>query len=215
MRPAKGPLGTFLGAHASAEVQFAAGALTMACFLFQVDLAIRGLQILGFLVLNGLSGRRVRVLSYVLTAAGVVFFNLLLREGKVLATVLGLPLTLGALTSGVTKATVLVGTIAMSQFSVRGDLQLPGRLGGLVGRTLGYFERIMSERRRVERRDIIGSIDRILGDVYAEGLAGAGAGVPRVRTTFAGAAVLLAVSALAWAPLLAVTITGHALIWGR
>jgi hypothetical protein len=215
VRPAAGPLGVFLGSRASAQLQFAAGALAMIGFLFQVDLAIRGVEIVAFLLLNALCGRRVRVGTYLVAAAGVVFFNLLLREGRVIVTVLGFPVTMAALTSGVAKATVLTGTIAMSQFSVRGDLRLPGRFGGLIGRTLAYFERIMSERRRVERRDIIGSVDRILSEVYAEGIRTASGAVRAVRTTAAGAVVLAGIAAVSWGPLLAVTILGKAPIWGR
>jgi 1,4-dihydroxy-2-naphthoate octaprenyltransferase len=106
VRPAAGPLGVFLGSRASAQLQFAAGALAMIGFLFQVDLAIRGVEIVAFLLLNALCGRRVRVGTYLVAAAGVVFFNLLLREGRVIVTVLGFPVTMAARTSGVAKATV-------------------------------------------------------------------------------------------------------------
>ena len=150
------------GVYASPHALFICGALLFPPFLLQQDVVVRAGLILGFMLLNALSGKRVRFFQFVVVAVGIVMFNLLIPTGKVLATPLGLPLTEGALKSGLMKATAMTGLLALSQFSIRPSLRLPGRFGGLVGRSLFYFEAIMNERSTVDRKDIIGSIDTLL-----------------------------------------------------
>jgi heptaprenyl diphosphate synthase len=153
--------------RASAQALFVCGALLFPPFLLQQDLVIRAFVIVLFMVLNALAGKRVRLLQFVAVAAGIVLFNLVIPTGRVLVMTLGLPVTEGALKSGLMKATAMTGLIVLSQFSIRPDLRLPGRIGGLVGRSLFYFEAIMNERRKIDRKDIIGSIDALLVSVSA------------------------------------------------
>ena len=205
--------GAFMRAHATPRVLFACGALVFPSFLLQQDIVIRVAQVLLFIGLCAMSGRRVRPLQYLVVAAGIVVFNLVIPTGRVLLSVLGLPLTAGALRSGLLKATAMTGLIALSQFSIRSDLRIPGRIGGILGRSLFYFEKIMSRRGAVDRRDIIGSIDALLLDVHrpadaeAPRFPGAGRSTPRgvlflslvVCVNWGALAVtLLHLSPLAW-----------------
>ena len=169
MNPSSGPLGGFLSTRVSAGWQFAAGALLMAGFLAQADLVLRAAEFAALLVLARLSGRRLRPLPYLVVSAGVIASNLLVPIGRELAMVLGFAITETALKSGVAKALALVGMIAASQFSIRPDLRLPGSFGGLLARSLMYFQRIMAERRRIDRRDVVGSIDAVLLEVHGAG----------------------------------------------
>jgi hypothetical protein len=209
-----GPLGRFLSSRVPAVVQFAAGALMMAGFLAQRDLMLRGAEFIAFLALARLTGRRLRLLSYLLVSAGIVAFNLIIPVGRELFSVLGFPVTESALKSGVAKALTLVGMIAASQFSIRPDLRIPGRFGGLLARSLLYFQLIMAERRRINRRDVIGSIDAVLMDVH-----GAGAvlldDAPAVPTRASGVLVLAGIVCLTWVPLAATLAAGRAPFWGR
>lgn len=193
----------------SPGVLFATGALLLPAFLFQQDPGVRGLQILLFLGLNALAGRRIRIVQILVVTAGIVAFNLLIPTGRVLLTVLGLPITETALRAGVLKATAVVGMIAISQFALRGDLRIPGKIGGLIGRSLGYFERVVSMRARIDRKNVIGSIDAILFEVQSPAGTG-GQDSERARgegpshNKCPGTAVLLALvvivqwAALAW-----------------
>jgi heptaprenyl diphosphate synthase len=155
--------------RASAEGLFVCGALIFPPFLLQQDLVIRACVIVLFMVLNALGGKRVRLLQFAAVSAGIVLFNLVIPTGRVLVTTLGLPVTEGALKSGLLKATAMTGLIVLSQFSIRPDLRLPGRIGGLIGRSFFYFEAIMNERQKIDRKDIIGSIDALLLSVTAAG----------------------------------------------
>lgn len=182
----------------SARALFVAGALLLPAFLLQQDPVVRVLQILLFLGLNAVGGRRIRILQILIVSAGIVGFNLLIPTGKVLLSVLGLPITEAALRAGIAKATAVVGMIAISQFSLRADLRIPGRVGGLIGRSLMYFERIMSRRARIDRKDIVGSIDRLLLEVQGEGADPAAGGAPPRGTRRGGGLILGAVVAANW-----------------
>jgi heptaprenyl diphosphate synthase len=189
---------SFMTTNASPRVLFLAGALLFPAFLLQQDIAIRALQIALFMVLNAISGKRIRFLQYFIVAAGIVVFNLVIPTGRVLLSVIGLPITEGALKSGLLKATAMTGLIALSQFSIRSDLRLPGRIGGLIGQSLFYFEKIMGERRRIERKDIIGSIDTVLLEIYSAGIVEKSATKTRAHSTLPGLAVLSSVVLINW-----------------
>jgi len=90
--------------------------------------------------------------------------------GRVLFEVGPMPITEVALRNGVLKGLTIVGLVFISLFSVRSDLKLPGRLGGLVARLFYYFERIMEGRHKIEARRLIGSIDEVLTSIYAPGI---------------------------------------------
>lgn len=209
-----GPLGRFLSTRVPAGMQFGAGALLMAGFIAQSDLVLRAVEFAAFLALVRLSGRRLRPLPYLVMSAGVIASNLVVPIGRELASVLGLAITETALKSGVAKALTLVGMIAASQFSIRPDLRLPGRFGGLLARSLLYFQLIMAERRRIDRRDPIGSIDALLLEVHGARTTGRG-GESRILTTAAGVFVLAGIVSLTWVPLAATLLLGGPPFWGR
>lgn len=192
---------------------FVCGALVFPSFLLQQDIVIRAFQVVLFVCLCALSGRRVRPLQYLVVAAGIVAFNLVIPTGRVVLAVVGLPVTEGALKSGLLKATAMTGLIALSQFSIRSDLRIPGRIGGILGRSLFYFERIMSERRKVDRRDIIGSIDALLLEVHRAPARGETRAASTSRSTARGVLVLSVLVALNWGAL-ALTLL-HPRLFGR
>jgi hypothetical protein len=198
MKPVSPGRKSFMAATTSPRMLFLAGAVLFPAFLLQQDIVVRALQIVVFLVLNLLSGKRIRLIQYLVVAAGIVVFNLVIPTGRVLVSVLDLSITEGALKSGLLKATAMTGLIALSQFSIRSDLRLPGRIGGLIGRSLFYFEKIMGERRRIDRKDIIGSIDALLIEVHAAGTVEQAATGRQVRSTLPGLAILTAVVAVNW-----------------
>jgi hypothetical protein len=199
--------------YATSRALLATGLVLFPAFILQHDLVLRAAQILFFTGLNALTGRRARLVQFLVMTTGIVFFNLVIPTGKVLVAVFGFPLTEGALKSGLFKATAMIGLIALSQFAVRSELRLPGVIGGLVGRSFFYFEKIMGAQRRIDRKDIIGSIDRILVEVQGAGAAGTRhASHPR-RSTFAGILVLAAIVIVNWGAL-AFTIVHPLPFWG-
>ena len=187
---------------------FLAGALLIPAFLFQTFLPVRLLQVLLFIALALLSGRRLRPATLLGLSAGIVLMNLLVPFGRVLFNAGPLPVTSGALHSGLLKATTVAGLLYLSLFSIRSDLPLPGLLGGLLGRVIWYFERILETPKRLDRRDLIGSLDRLLGEISRDDPPGPGpAGYPAdgggpARTGPAGWLLLLVLVGLNWGALL-------------
>jgi hypothetical protein len=204
------------GVHASPEALFFCGALLFPPFLMQQDVVVRAGLILVFMLLTALAGKRVRLLQSAVVAACIVLFNLVIPTGKVLAAPLGLLVTEGALKGGLMKATAMTGLISLSQFSIRPSLRLPGRFGGLVGRSFFYFEAIMSERRTINRRDIIGSIDALLlsvGTATQSSFAGSASSAVSPRQGVTGYVVLVLLVAAHWG-LFAFTVVHPRLFWG-
>ena len=104
------------------------------------------------------------------------------------------------------------GLIALSQFSIRRDLRFPGRIGGLVGRSLFYFERIMSERKRIDRKNLITSLDALFFETQGQGEA---SGEIEARgTPTLGGTLFLALLVLGNWALLALGLAGSPLLWG-
>jgi len=114
----------------------------------------------------------------------------------------------------VAKALALVGMIAASQFSIRPDLRLPGSFGGLLARSLMYFQLIMAQRRRIDRRDVVGSIDTVLLEVHGAGAVPRDAAAPAPLTP-AGILVLAGIVCLTWVPLAATVLLGGPPFWGQ
>ena len=192
---------------------FLAGALLFPAFLLQQDLGIRLLQVGFFFLLNALCGRRVRFLPHLVVGLGIVVFNLIIPTGRVIIAVAGLPVTSGALRGGVAKATAVIGMIALSQFAIRAGLRLPGPLGGLVGRSLYYFESIMAKRRSVDRKKLIESIDSLLLDLQGEADQDP-RDDPRSRTSASGFLFLSLLVTANWAALLCSALK-PGLLWSR
>jgi hypothetical protein len=219
MNGRKTAFGKLMDAHATPRLLFVCGVLLFPAFLFQADLGIRVAQVAAFFALSALTGRRVRIVQIALVALGIVAFNLVIPTGRVILSVFGLHITDEALRGGVAKATAVIGMIALSQLSIRSDLRLPGRLGGLIGRTFLYFERIMGERRRLGRDRILEKIDELLLQVH--GMGGPSSdpeASPAVReaprTTLAGYLTLGTLVGVNWG-LLLLTRLHPGLIWAR
>ena len=206
-------LASFLDGNTTAESLFIAGALALPSFLFQPDLGIRCIQTAVFIALDALCGMRVRPLQTLVAALGILAFNLVIPSGRVISTIVGFPLTDGALRGGVAKATAVIGMIALSRFSIRRALRLPGAFGGLLGRTLFYFERIMSYGKRIDRRNLMESIDALL---FSAGSAASMDSRPRrrERLTLPGFALLFFIVAANWAAVL-LRALNQVVLWPR
>ncbi len=226
MNRAAGRFAAFLTRSVTAQALFAAGALLFPAFLFQGDLGVRWAQVLLFIVLAWLSGRRIRVFQTLLVAAAIVGSSLLIPEGLELLPIRGrIGVTDIALRDGMARATAVTGMIAISQFSIRPDLRLPGTLGGVLARSLLYFERIMARGKGMRRASLLRDIDDLLLSVHGSAAAqrsegarpvGAVPGMPAPsgRSTPAGIALLVCIVGINWA-VLGVTHLHPGLLWAR
>ena len=146
----------------------AAGLLVVPAFVFQEQPVIRAAQAAAFVVLAAATGRRVRVLPPVLITIAAVAAHLLVPSGRLLAELGPLKITLGSIRLGVQKATLLVGLVYLSRFSVRSGLVLPGSFGRLLVRMFYYFEQLSREWPR-SRGSLIDRLDGVLLAAFAAG----------------------------------------------
>jgi heptaprenyl diphosphate synthase len=149
------------------------------------------------------AGKKIKWMYFVIMVSSITFFNLLTPMGRVLVSVGPITITGGALRNGVMKGFTIIGLVFISLFSIRPDLRLPGRLGGLLVRLFYYFERIVeTKRQKLEARRIIGSIDDILDSLYQPGRPQQPPAEAAAMTTAAGAVFMATAVAGNWALLL-------------
>lgn len=137
---------------------FVVGLLAIPSLVFQTSLPLKWLHILLFMLLSAAAGKRVRLLPNIVMITGIVGANLITPVGRVLLSVAGLPITLGALQNGLDRAALLIGMIYISRFSIRKGFCLPGKVGALLSLVFFYLERIL-EGERLSRGKLLEKID--------------------------------------------------------
>ncbi len=200
MRVKSLPLGPLEG-NVGPRDMFIAAALVFPVFILQRDPGIRILQTFSFLILNAVFGRRMGIWSILIASFSITSFHLVFPSGRVFASPAGIPLTEGALRSGIMKSTAVIGMTALSRLSIWPDLRFPGRIGGIIARSFFYFHRIMSGKNGISRKDPIASIDRLLLDAHRGSGGGRTRSVQR-STTSAGFFWLAVAVTINWAALI-------------
>ena len=175
---------------------FLAGMFLIPAFLFQSSLAVKVVQAVLFAVLATLAGKRIKLGYFGFLMLSITFFNLLSPWGKVLFTVGPFRVTEGALEAGFLKSFTIIGLVFISLFTIRPELRIPGRLGGIIAKVFLYFERILEGKRRVEPKRFIASIDDILLGLYRPGMRAELPPQSAVKTTSSGYIVIFLLLAL-------------------
>lgn len=142
------------------------GLLIAATFLMQDSLVVRAGEVALLILLHRIVVGRVKVLPIAAILLGVTGVHLLAPHGKVLLEPLGLPVTEGALKLGLFKGLFLIGLIYISRCFVSSRINMPGRIGTLLGLTLSYFEELTSYRGKLTRKNIWGQVDSLLLSVW-------------------------------------------------
>jgi heptaprenyl diphosphate synthase len=148
---------------------FFTGLVIIPLYLLTDHFLLRALQAAAFFALALLSGKRIRPLYFIMLTAGVTFFNLLTPFGKVLFYIGFFPVTEGALRFGLFKGLTISGLVFISLFSVRKDLILPGKLGGVFAKLFYYFERLLEGKKKIRLKTFIADIDGILEAIHVPG----------------------------------------------
>jgi hypothetical protein len=150
---------------------FATGLLLAPAIILQQNLLVKGAQAALFFVLAVISvstGRRRLFLGSLIFVTTTIVVNLMSPVGRVLLRIGPLPITRGALTVGISKATTLACLLYLSRFCVRSTVRLPGRPGRYVSDTLAYLNRLLAGRKGVSRRNLVQRLDEIFDSVYEE-----------------------------------------------
>jgi heptaprenyl diphosphate synthase len=139
-----------------------AGFIMLTAFLFNPSTLTRGIQFLFFGLYARLTGKKIRPLFTLSIMAAVVFCNLLVPYGRILAEFGPFRLTQGSLLSGLHKAITLEGLFFLSRAVIGPDLRFPGRFGFFIGESFRLFERLMEQKGRITRTRFIEGIDALL-----------------------------------------------------
>ncbi len=181
---------------------FVTGMLCIPGYLFQDTLWVRLVQVGVFGLLATMNGKRIKWLYFVGMVVSIAFFNLLTPIGRVLYRIGPFIVTAGALEQGILKGMTIVGLVFISLFSIRPDLKLPGRLGGLIGWVFLYYERILEGKRKLQARHLISSIDEVLDGLFAPGEVAGERETAAVRSTPVGYLFAVGLVGVTWASLL-------------
>jgi len=143
---------------------FIAG-LLMALIFIVTPLTARVVLFLVFCVFTRLMGKKINPLITLIIMAGIVFFNVLVPYGKVLAVFGPLRITQGSLLAGLEKAVTLEGLLMLSRACIRSDLKLPGTIGSLLGESLRILELMRNKKGLIRRKHIIAGIDQMMQEI--------------------------------------------------
>ncbi|WP_136808598.1 hypothetical protein [Desulfosediminicola flagellatus] len=141
---------------------FILGVATLPAFLFQEKLLYRCLATIFFLLLALYSGKKIRPLPALLLLASITAAALLVPYGKVLVTILGWPITVGALKMGFSRGVLLLGLLYLSKVSVVHGLALPGAIGQGISKVFFYLDRFSENCSMISVRDLPGTLDKLL-----------------------------------------------------
>lgn len=155
------------------------------------------------LVLAAAANVHLRVGRTVIFFGAVVAFNVLSPAGRVLLTVLRVPVTDGALALGVAKASGLASLLLLSKIAIRPNLQLPGRFGRLVARMLRYLRALLALDLSVLARRPLTGLDTALLDLQNTAdppgpAARSGDTIPRSHSELSAVLVVTVIVVLSW-----------------
>jgi heptaprenyl diphosphate synthase len=202
---------------------FIAALAAMPALLFNPDTLTRVFQFFFFWFLAWLSGRKCSPLVTLLIMAAIVFFNLLVPYGRLIASLGFFRITAGSLLAGIHRAATLEALVMLSRAAIRPDLALPGVFGEILGESFRLFGQITERGVAVRGGGICSGIDRLMlelsgeappvsagdGSVPAVGAAPPRSGVPAARRVSPPALAFLALAVLlSWLPLIIRGIAG-------
>ncbi len=150
------------------KFKFICGLIMIPAFVFQPNLLLITFEAVLFMILSGISGKRIRILPNIIMLAGITAANLITPIGYVLAEIGPVKITAGALASGLQKSFMLIGLIYISRYSIRQGLSFPGRIGSLVSLVFYYFERI-TEGERLGKEGLFSKLDQKILALYSAG----------------------------------------------
>ncbi len=136
-------------------------ALTL-LILFLPDAGHKAVLTLAAGILLVAGGGRIRLIPTLSVSLGIVFFNLLSPFGRVVIEPLGLPITAGALETGIKKALSLEGMLFASRWALSAGVSLSGKAGSLMERIAAFLSYLTGCRPKLDRKDLVASVDSIM-----------------------------------------------------
>jgi len=189
---------SFLLQNLSPGILFLAGVLSLPPFLFTESLIDKGLLTGFYFLCAGLSGKRIKTFPNLIAFLGITAANLITPLGQVIFYLGTFPVTLGALRLGAFKAFTLLGMIALSRFTLRSYVPVPGRLGAVLSRMFFYFERITERKFQLRRTRIWEDLKTLIQEVSQEGMGHRPQAAGPSRTTLPGCLFVFLFLTVSW-----------------
>jgi heptaprenyl diphosphate synthase len=177
-----------------------AGLLMIPALVFNPNTYGRIAQFFLFWLFAWLTGKKQRPVLTIIVLFSITAFNLLVPYGRLLFSLGTFRITEGALLAGLHRAVTLEGLIALSGAVIRRDLRLPGVLGELIGESFRLFVLLSEWKRLFNRKDILGSLDRLMLELSEAEAPPEYSLPPAVKSRPAGIIILSASVILAWTP---------------
>lgn len=140
-------------------------AALVAMFFLDSVPAVYGIAVLALILLLA-KKKKVRILPSFIIILSVTFFSLLVPHGKIFFEVGKFKVTEGALLSGLLRSGRLCGTLFLSKLVVDRNLKLPSKAGRFMNLVFHYFEKLSSDKTKMELKNLINCIDRRLLSVF-------------------------------------------------
>jgi hypothetical protein len=113
-----------------------------------------------------ISGKKFSLLTMLIVSAGIILTNLLVPSGKVLLRIGPLAVTEFALIEGIMKALTFEGLMLISKASIMPGLKIPGTLGGIVGSSFLYYDRIVEYKGKIRASNLSKDADTMMREVW-------------------------------------------------
>ena len=144
----------------------AGGALLAFAFLFERTLSVKLAMFFFFIFAVHISGKKFSLLTMFIVSAGIILTNLLVPSGKVLFRIGPLAITEFALIEGIMKALTFEGLMLISKASIMPGLKIPGTLGGIVGSSFLYYDRIVEYKGKIRASSLSRDADTMMREVW-------------------------------------------------
>jgi heptaprenyl diphosphate synthase len=144
----------------------AGGALLALAFLFERTLAVKLAMFIFFIFAVHISGKKFSLPTMFIVSIGIILTNLLVPSGKVLLRLGPIAVTEFALIEGIMKALTFEGLMLISKASIMPGLKIPGTIGGIVGASFLYYDRIVEYKGKIRASSLAKDADAMMTEVW-------------------------------------------------
>lgn len=141
-------------------------AISITIIIVFANYYIKAIILFILVILNILSGKKIRIFFYLSTAFLILVFHQLKPTGLVLFEYNILKITEISLFNGLNRVFILFSMILSSQFIVASGIKIPGKFGCLVVKSLEIFDILASQKSKVRPKKILEDIDNVLFELY-------------------------------------------------
>jgi uncharacterized membrane protein len=161
-RAARGGISSGRGFWGNPAFRFIAGLALILALMFSANLAVQAGITIAAIILVLSDRMKIRLVPALVMSASIILFNLFVPYGKVLWAPFSLPVTEGALLSGIKKALTIEGMLFVSRWMLASGFTLPGRAGALIAEAFSIVGALSAGRKKIDPRNLVASLDDLM-----------------------------------------------------